>query len=210
MTDIPIIFSAPMIRALIEGRKTQTRRLAWTWRKPSISFPEGRKAATSWQNVKPGDRLWARETFSGERCWQDIPPSGWGWDTMQRPTEFWYWADGNPSDGEWTRPVPSIHMPRWASRLTLIVAATKIEPLQAISEADAKAEGCGLYVPGHGFIEPHELAEGYSNYLAPRMGFEEIWNILHGADSWQSNPEVVALTFRVIKANIDAPEAKAA
>lgn len=204
MTDRPIIFSGPMVSALIEGRKTQTRRLAWTWRKPSIRFPEGYRAATVWQGVKPGDRLWVRENFSGEHCWQDIPPSGWGWDTMQRPTEFWYWADGNPTDGDWTKPLPSIHMPRWASRLTIIVTATKMEPVQSISVLDVRAEGCEVRqfaLFGADGPERQKIASGV---------YRKLWSDLHGPESWDTNPEVVAISGRVIMANIDSEKAKAA
>jgi len=142
--DIPIIFSAPMVQALLAGRKTMTRRLLYTERKArngvvpaSASMMsverDGRQVAlwpplgdspdyyftlSGWQNVKPGDRLWVRENFSGEHCWENIPLGGWGWDTMRRPAKLWYWADGNPTDGDWTKPRPSIHMPRWASRRT--------------------------------------------------------------------------------------------
>jgi len=199
--DIPIIFSAPMVQALLAGRKTMTRRLAWQDVKGAlrdtdrISLDDGMFRATPWQNVKPGDRLWVRESFSGPYAWAAVPPSGWGWTTMQRPP-IWYWADGNPSDGDWTKPRPSIHMPRWASRLTLVVTDTKIEPLQAISEADATAEGWKGRWPG----SPPD-ARGW---------FALLWQSLHGTASWHANPEVVAIPFRVIHANIDAPEAQAA
>lgn len=170
---------------------------------------------SGWQDVKPGDRLWVRETFSGEHCWQDIPPSGWGWDTMRRPTTFWYWADGNPQDGDWTRPIPSIHMPRWASRLTLIVEATKIERLQQISEADAAAEGI-VDIPRS--LTRHGRMDGYGVQGTPPEdasttrvnAFHRLWCGLHGNASWNANPYVVALTVRVIRANIDSEIARAA
>lgn len=185
MTDRPIIFSAPMIRALLDGRKTMTRRLAWR------EFPKlvrvvndkPRRAPSPWQRVQPGDRLWVRERFSGRH-------EGWSVDHPGGP--IWYWADGNPRHGDWTKPKPSIHMPRWASRLTLTVTATKIERLQDISERDAVLEG--VYC-----VRRHE-----NDDASPTQLFAMLWCNLHGDDSWNANPEVVALTFTVEKRNIDA------
>ena len=96
--------------------------------------------------------------------------------------------------------VPSIHMPRWASRLTLIVTGSKVERLQDISRADVMAEGI------------HEragapMSDVFAGWHEP---FADLWIGLHGEASWDENPEVVAISFRVIKANIDAPEALAA
>lgn len=186
--DIPIIFSGPMVRAIIAGEKTMTRRIAY---QPRCGF-KGKKNPLidgAWTRVQPGARLWVRECFSGPREWEGIPPGRWGWDAMKQPP-IWYWADGNPEDGDWTKPKPSIHCPRWASRLTLIVEAVKREPLQSISIADAIAEG----IPA----------------TAPIVAFIDLWRKLHGRDAWEENPEVVAISFRVIKANIDSEEVRKA
>jgi hypothetical protein len=86
-------------------------------------------------------------------------------------------------------------MPRWASRLTLIVEAVKTEMLQDISEEDAQAEGVAPSTSG-------QWADG-EPIKTYRTGFVRIWGELHGDDAWAANPEVVALTFRVIEANID-------
>jgi len=211
MTDIPVLFSAPMVRALLEGRKTMTRRLAWDIARIGPEFPG---KPSRWQRVKPGDRLWVRESLDLRGDRPDLPI----WQASYR-------ADGAPldlsvpanlafaegkADQRRGRFINSIHMPRSFSRLTLIVDAVKIERLQDISEDDAKAEGCGLYVPGHGFIEVNDLSEGFSNYLDPIGGFQNIWTDLHGSESWNANPEVVAISFRVIKSNIDSAEARAA
>lgn len=90
-----------------------------------------------------------------------------------------------------------IHMPRWASRLTLIVESLRVERLQEISEEDARAEGAML-----------EYGEGAK--ISKRRAFELIWKHINGETSWAANPWVAAIGFRVIKANIDAPEAQAA
>lgn len=185
MPDFPIIFSAPMIQALLRGDKTMTRRLAWRERK-TTEPNQYKMSPTAWQRVRPMDRLWVRENFAP---------------TVNTAI---YRADGEKQPGAccgcaWR---PSIFLPRRLSRFTLIITATKIERLQDISEEDAKSEGAFLSVAG----------VDYSGFpiRTHRTGFVRIWNELHGDKSWLDNPEVVAVSFRVIKANIDAPEAKAA
>lgn len=185
--DIPITFSGPMVRALLDGRKTMARRLAY---RGGNSADGCGFIPSPWANVKPLDRLWVRENFSGPYDYRVIRPGQWC-----PGIPVWYWADGNPSDGDWTKNNPSIFMPRWASRLTLVVTATKIERLQAITAVDAFSEGFPP-IPGH-------AGAGAS----AQEWFSALWSGLHGVESWRDNPEVVALSFRVIRANIDAPEA---
>jgi hypothetical protein len=214
--DIPIIFSGPMVRALLDGRKTMTRRLAWRDARKCEEPGEGSRLKyqlddngvtgkithhlrpSPWRNVQPGDRLWVRESFSGPYDYRVISPGMWC-----PGIPVWYWADGNPSDGDWTKNNPSIFMPRWASRLTLVITETKIERLQDISQDDATAEGWPVNPPPV-FDDPEV------NRDAARDWFSELWEGLHGVQSWQENPEVVALSFRVIRANIDAAEARVA
>ena len=143
MTEKPIIFSAPMVRALLDGRKTQTRRIlkpqivchtgpvpAFTWGKFSGLYPDDwfgyGNAIDGALPYAVGDRLWVREAFSYDRL--DVDKDG----TLPP----WYWADGNPSSGDWTKPKPSIHMPRWASRITFEVTEVRVQRLQEISEED--------------------------------------------------------------------------
>lgn len=155
MTDRPIIFSAPMVLALLEGRKTQTRRVLrpqpgqfnalfsdagkwWTGDAESGEVHEVLRVPYA-----TGDRLWVREAFSYETL--DVDRNG-----FMPP---WYWADGNPASGDFTQPKPSIHMPRWASRLTLIVTDVRVQRLQEISNDDCIAEGiepCGHAFRGYG------------------------------------------------------------
>lgn len=194
MTDYPIIFSAKMIRALLDGRKTQTRRLAERVYIDKRGYaPVQRCDPSPWTKVKAGDRCYVRENFS----YQEI-----NGDRIEEFGGIHYWADGNPEFGNWTRPKPSIHLPRILSRITLIVAATKIERLQDITEDDARAEGAQPRMSGVGFNGVPSKSH--------RTGFVHLWGSLHGTDSWLNNPHVVAMTFRVISANIDSPEAKAA
>jgi len=203
MADRPIIFSGPMVRALLEGRKTQTRRVlkpqpevhpdgCWSWKARNGAFcgASGTRisgfaeSARFHCRIQPGDRLWVREAFSYDRLDVDrdgtLPP--------------WYWADGNPEYGDWSKPKPSIHMPRWASRLTLIVTDVRVQRLQDISEADAMAEGAEpILLPSDGGSAPHV------------EGVRQIWDSLNAKRGfgWDDNPWIVALTFDVIKANID-------
>ena len=210
MTDRPIIFSAPMVRALLDGRKTMTRRLAWIGGGPTVvvscgdthGISRGRHSSP-WQRVKPGDRLWVRE------AWSSLPRTAYHLPKTVDPSDAdmaaYYRADFDRSG----RPIwrPSIHMPRWASRLTLIVTATKIERLQKICEADARAEG----------VEP-QIMHATFGYGAPNSGdahdyargFADLWDEINGPGSWYANPEIVAITFRVVRSNIDSAEARAA
>jgi len=240
MTDYGIIFSGPMVKALLREidrpgtGKTQTRRLAWKGdgRCPACGYSRADMTLhadhqlckgpgpmpTTWQRVKPGDRLWVRET------WAEVDGP---------PRSAVYKADlDNAHEWCWT---PSIHMPRWASRITLHVTAVKREPVQAISEEDAIAEGIYKTEPTaedlewyRDFAQEHFIdiekdpMEGV--WLAPgtRQGwgasknerdqpqwgptpefcFRLVWTSPHGPGAWDENPEVVAMTFRPTLANI--------
>lgn len=219
MRDIPIIYSAPMVRALWDDRKFMTRRLAWTTRKTKVTEADGQSnvipmaTASSWQRVQPGDRLWVREGL-------EIGKSRIGWQYRAdavpirmmnddpRVTQMIAWAHHRERDH-----CTAIHMPRWASRLTLIVRATKIERLQEIKEAECIAEGCKVIRLAGNPVddEPMVRLEPSHVYGTPRTWFRELWDSLHGKGAWDGNPEVVALTFIVHKHNIDAlPKAVAA
>src|SRR6185312_1240634 len=165
MGDRPIIFSSPMVRALMEGRKTMTRRL--------VTSPLAK--------CQIGDRLWVRESITRSGAYvqyiADHKTSGHVW--------LSHWRDARPS----------IHMPRWASRLTLTVTETNIERLQDITEADAATEGVERAT------EFNLRKWGYDQ--THRMGFADLWDGLHGAGAWDANPEVVALRFTVARQNID-------
>ena len=97
-----------------------------------------------------------------------------------------------------------IHLPRWASRLTLVIKDVRAQRLQNISEADAKAEGAPWYVGGHGVISDEEYHADPGYQPSKRMGFEWLWGEIHGDGAWALNPYVAALTFRVENRNIDS------
>lgn len=222
MSQRPIIFSGPMVRAILNGRKTQTRRVLKPKRDTTIAdtVSAGRKHGLGeWREVPldklvmpyaVGDRLWVRETVACGAC-APSPPRRWSpgfWrreqGTSSNPNGLWYAADGlapeNPITrrGKW---VPSIHMPRWASRITLEVAAIKVERLQNISDEDAIAEGVCTFAEsldtiGWGNISHDDrIAMVRATYGSAVNAYRHLWESLHGADSWEANPWVAVITF---------------
>jgi hypothetical protein len=197
-----------MIRALLAGRKTQTRRLA----------------TSPLRRCEVGDRLWVRENWRTQARHDHRKPRD-----LFAETALYL-----PASGEWLfeahrvheslrdhpgaqigKHRPGMHMPRWASRLTLIVEAVRVEPLQAISEADCLAEGPRV----KGYAEFGRAMHGGPSsldgimvhtdqshvYATPRCWYRELWSSLHTADGerWEDNPSVVAIMFRVERGNID-------
>lgn len=214
MTDRPIIFSAPMVRALLDGRKTQTRRLAkfvqpdgdgWHIRGAGggIVGADDDIVGTFGRDYAPyavGDRLYVREAWRTGLAYEDLSPSMMGGEEpvlfeCDGTTERWTRGSSEPG-----RIRASMHMPRWASRLTLFVQDMRVQRLQEISEADAIAEGVKLIgieygVPG--------VRETWNEKHCAVAAFRALWESLHGAGSWAANPWVVAVTFRVARGNID-------
>lgn len=196
MVDRPILFSAPMIRALLGGRKTQTRRIFV----PPVPFDidDDITIELATGSIKPcwsvGDRLWVREQFSAPHSMGDIPPRDWA-DSVR----IWYWADGDPDNGDWTRPKPSIHMPRIFSRLTLDVTDVRVERLHDISTEDAIAEGPEWVAPTYGISG---LASTW--HADPIKSYAALWEAINGTGSWALNPWIAATTFTVHRTNIDA------
>jgi hypothetical protein len=203
----PIIFSAPMVRALLDGRKTQTRRVAKIHWKPGANprftgWRAERSVGGAWNIVggmgigatinpdyAPGDRLWVREAWTHESADAE--------EGFYRP-DYKATANGQPTDGRWR---PSIHMPRWASRLTLVVTDVRVQRLREISEADASAEG--VMPDGYGGWRGHKGTIGYPKTV---WAFHHLWNSLHGPAAWYANPWVAALTFTVHRCNVDQME----
>jgi len=185
MIERPILFSAPMVRALLSGTKTQTRRVVKN--PPSIwtihSIQEQRCPYG-----QAGDRLWVRETWAK---WGRDDQCGEGPSQTHEPI---YRADSYPWDwGDKWR--PSIYMPRWASRITLEIIAVRVERLQDISSADAIAEG----------IEPCASGGEWRNYLdsapnrdalTPRVSYRSLWESINGPGSWAANPWVWVVEFK--------------
>lgn len=218
--DIPIIFSAPMVLALLREAKkpgtgkTMTRRLAWrelnTNVKGRIAAGLG-KSPSPWQRVKPGDRLWVRENI-GRR----VAITLLGTPAKNGVEEAVYAADDSEVVNEdgfnlcpWWKSkgiLPCIHMPRRVSRLTLVVTATKIECVQSITDADCIAEGANGKIIGP-TGQPMLRRGGNVSHGrdALRHWYRNLWDNLHRSDhSWYANPEVIALSFTVHRSNIDA------
>ncbi len=218
MTDRPIIFSAPMVVALLDGRKSQTRRVLklpkWAreiddvcgMRVDMIDRSTG-CVATWYPPYAPGDRLWVKEAWRVDAEWDDCPPREFdGADAIH------YEADGEQRLHLWGNPFTPgrlrspIHMPRCFSRLTLIVTDVRVQRVQEISEADAKAEGADdgfrqIVAPGNC---PEPRCDGV--HYGPLWHFRDIWNSIHGTDAWDANPWVAAISFTARRCNIDTME----
>jgi hypothetical protein len=177
MKERPILFSAPMVRGILAGTKVQTRRVVkpqamGQWG-PVVPCPYG----------QPGDRLWVRE------AWDFIPEGDPGTPSC---AGIRYWADAgyelrtppsnyNPMLYGKERVRPSIHMPRWASRITLEVTGVRVERLQDISEADARAEG----------ISRADCPDWHAT-----TDYRALWESIHGPGSWAANPWVWVVEFK--------------
>ena len=221
MKERPILFSGPMVRAILSGAKTQTRRVVkltdagrvrdvGSRRNWHIGDPD---AVLACHYGQPGDRLWVREAFMP--CPLENPttgPSRWNiaYASDAEQVERQAPAGYNPMLYNYERWTPSIHMPRWASRITLEITSVRVERLQAISEADARAEGCmrgdpddaGGWFPAD---EPDPSGIGERGWDCARDWFADLWESINGHDSWEANPWVWVVEFRRI-----AQEARAA
>lgn len=177
MTEKPILFSAPMINAILAGRKSMTRRIVKDSSKPC--------------RFEVGMVLWVREACRIVYP-QDVLTNGVLIPSLE-PTRYLYAAD-DPSLGPWR---PSIHMPRRASRISLEVTATRRERLQDISEADAIAEGM-VYTHVHSIDDRESCYTDFRGYSTTYQ-FRLIWQSIHGPASWQANPLVDVISFKRIK-----------
>ncbi|WP_444905342.1 hypothetical protein ACJJIU_22225 (plasmid) [Microbulbifer sp. CnH-101-E] len=226
MKERPILFNAEMVRAILDGRKTQTRRLI----KPQPfngandeeiikqigGLPAGRslyqEINSAWQSRfvdidcpygEPGDRLWVRETFGFEvRSLGGTPHEQIVYRASKPDAVRCYDCDGMEQPIKWK---PSIHMPRWASRITLEITTVRVERIQDISEEDAKAEGLrwhSLYrewggVELHPDSRPNLLQWRW--YDNPIEAFKNLWESINGAGSWDQNPWVWVIEFRRVE-----------
>ncbi|HBX1774630.1 TPA: hypothetical protein MHQ02_02700 [Klebsiella pneumoniae subsp. pneumoniae] len=212
MTERGMIFNGEMVRALLDGRKTQTRRpIKWKQtrfteigeREDGSKWPwsEDAEHACDFWHPCPfgavGDRIWVRETFQGPLFDYDLMDSYCKDPTPFEKPEFCvYKADGVPApefydaDDElhccWR---PSIHMPRWASRILLEITDVRVERLNSISDADAKAEGC-CYGRGGGVPD---------FAVTPADHFPTLWASIYGEESWKANPWVWVISFKRVE-----------
>lgn len=209
MKERPILFSAPMVRSLLNCTKSQTRRIVKPIHGGKILAPAGASIALEQRSDTElntvlcpyghsGDRLWVRETWQGplidEELEEEFRQSP---DYFKKPAFCAYRAtdtlDAINADGEELGWRPSIHMPRWASRILLEITGVRVERLQDISEADAIAEGISADLDGRyhcGFDEAGEI-----KCKSPVTAYAWLWNGINGADSWAANPWVWVIEF---------------
>ena len=191
----PILFSGEMVRAILAGMKTQTRRIM-TPQPRSVSVPDLDPMPVIKNRFgEVGERLWVRETF----CNQADPIT----DHILED-KFYYAADGievrklddhgftaYTKDGRETSPWRSpIFMPRAASRITLEITGVRVERLNSITRSDAMAEGCqGM------------AGDGEENCVLPEEEYRDLWNRINGPKSWDANPWVWVLEFKRVEAS---------
>ncbi|MBH3364829.1 MULTISPECIES: hypothetical protein [Pseudomonas] len=194
----PILFSAPMVRAILEGRKTVTRRAvkiqprtkgdigSYGQGQPFIRHPDPTKRNPECPYGRPGDRLWVREAWAADAQLDGIAPRD-----LSQGEPIMYPADGSVrqtgcamiSQG---RGRPSIHMPRWASRILLEITAVRVERLQDISEDQAEAEGMNFL---------RHIPDADETLTAAQL-FECLWSSISGDESWTGNPWVWVVEFK--------------
>lgn len=213
----PILFSAPMVRAILDGRKTQTRRVmkhppdddgVWLEDRDGAPWPRAYiddAANDDWLTCpygKRGDRLWVRET------WNEFDPIEIPTDRYGRRAPYvgcqgsrkisWvaaYAADGplaHQSDGSPATWRPSIHMPRWASRIMLEITGVRVERLQSITQRDVFREGLRN-------AQQNEIEDLYpKRSMLSRDCFAHLWESINGKGSWDANPWVWVLEFEKV------------
>lgn len=196
----PILFSAPMVRAILDGSKTQTRRPIKSPAKNMQRAGMHEKLLALCPFGAPGDRLWVREAFAliwpGEAEPENV-----------RENAVEYRADGDESrfPGEWPpetrddpdRPRwrPAVHMPRWASRITLEVAGVRVERAQDVSAEDLLAEGVTREVVAE------MLGCRPGNFPTLQDAWRLAWMHIYGAESWEANPWLWVIEFRRVEVN---------
>ena len=201
------MFSSPMVRALLDGSKTQTRRIYKNRKHPDAGCDmAGCELVREPQHVidricpygTVGDRLWVRETFNGPMWFGEDEPKD------SHTPKYCHYAATEPGPPEYMdaddnlvcRWKPSIHMPRWASRITLEIVSVHVERLQDISQDDARAEGitdggcinCGDPEPCKCTMPMPDARESYCH----------LWGRINGPDSWLKNPWVWCVEFKRI------------
>ncbi|HEM7398295.1 TPA: morphogenetic protein [Citrobacter farmeri] len=198
MKERGMIFNGEMVRAILDGRKTQTRRImkpqpvlngnfyevygaAWSKGIRSVPAIPGHSLSARCPFGAVSDRIWVRETF------EPIPDH-------EEPvgcSQILYAADIPFPNRKWT---PSIHMPRCASRITLEITGVRVERLNSISQEDAQAEGMELTGWRPTYSDPDSGGEVWTPY----DNFAQLWESIYGEESWQANPWVWVIEFKVV------------
>lgn len=178
MKERPILFSAPMVRAILEGRKTVTRRVVKPQTIRASLLHEQRPHWIDASNGhvvrcpygQPGDRLWVRETWCS-----------YGNGPIYRADYDKYSPISDGIGGPWK---PSVHMPRWASRIALGIVSVRVERLQNLDDHDAMAEGAD------------QIGDCEGAFVA---GFRRLWESINGPGSWDQNPWVWVIEFKRVE-----------
>lgn len=197
MNEKPILFSAPMVRAILYGNKTQTRRttgLKEINEAPDMHEFHGLIVNKKTQFLEAMFTDWRTDQAVIATCpYGRVGNVIWVRETIEKAN---YGAVGYPADGTWLPntswvwkrdKLPSIFMPRGLSRIDLLIKNVRVELLQDISEEDARAEGCK---------EKHLHGGLYSTAYSE---FSQLWESIKGAGSWDANPWCWCLTFEVVK-----------
>ncbi|AMW57959.1 hypothetical protein CHY68_18060 [Salmonella enterica] len=200
MKERGMIFNAEMVSAILSGRKTQTRRPI-KWKQTRFTEIAERDDGSLWPWAEDcerggdiwftcpfgevGDRIWVRETFRVHSRATDVATlvyrasvrNSWTEQTHRVPVAV---CNKPATPEKWT---PSIHMPRWSSRITLEITDVRVERLNSITESDAEAEGV--------------TDTGFGVLLVD--GFRYLWKSIYGDDSWQANPWVWVIEFKRVE-----------
>lgn len=228
-----MIFNAEMVRAILDGRKTQTRRIVkvncmdicekddgslWPWREDEENHGD------YWYPCpfgEVGDRIWVRETWAllgnedgccidwnGKLCKGDEREAAriYRASCEQKQGDYGLWSI--PDDADWKTYTenekfegawrPSIHMPRWASRITLEITGVRVERLNDVSDTDAVAEGllpAGDMLPDY----PGTFLTPKGDFATAKVAFQRLWESIYGEESWQSNPWVWVVEFKRVE-----------
>lgn len=223
MKERGMIFNAEMVRALLDGRKTQTRRpIKWKQtrfteigeREDGSKWPWSEDAEHTCDFWHPcpfgavGDRIWVRETFQGPLVHEELFEEYSAYpEKFETPEYCEYAADGgvrpeycdlddNLRHG-WR---PSIHMPRWASRILLEITNVRVERLNAISEEDAEAEGIDMEAL-YDSQDCYDCIADHNMTGRPTVtgAFKYLWESIYGEEGWKSNPWVWVIEFKRVE-----------
>ena len=227
MTERGMIFNSEMVRAILDGRKIQTHRIikdCTVGRDPISKFIQiGKKFIGCYpEDVPelireccpygvPGDRIWVRETFQGPLFdFEQMEAYQEDSSKFKKPEFCVYKADGKPApeffDADdnlhcgWR---PSIHMPRWASRITLEITGVRVEQLKSISEEEARSEGVARLREG---FWKHYQPGWTQHQLSARGSFATLWDSIYGSGEWDRNPWVWVLEFKRIEGDLHATD----
>ncbi len=220
MKERPVLFNGDMVRAILDGRKTHTRRVMkvqpesqelglsritesknssdtgkYFWSLSDALGSRPRSKIFPCPFGQAGDRLWVRETFRLFDKYQECGCSDFPCNCPAHNTPI-YRASNNDCEDKWT---PSIHMPRWASRITLEITNVGVQRLNSISQNDAAREGLHkLPASGRYCITPGAQYFGGASHDA-REVFSWLWQSIYGEESWQANPWVWVVEFKRVE-----------